>query len=42
MIIVKEYIKELSRLFPNATIFNGELDIIYRTENIIDESKSIS
>lgn len=38
----EEYIKELSRLFPNATIFNGKLDIIYRPENIIDESKSIS
>ena len=25
----KEYIEEVSKLFPNATIFNGELEIIY-------------
>lgn len=25
----KEYIEEIAKLFPNATIFNGELEVIY-------------
>lgn len=25
----KEYIEEITKLFPNATIFNGELEIVY-------------
>lgn len=28
----KEYIEELAELFPNATIFNGELEIIYYSQ----------
>ena len=28
----KEYIEEVSKLFPNATIFNGELEIIYESK----------
>ena len=37
----EEYIKMITGLFPNATIFDGDLNIIYKPEKKISDSKVI-